>query len=62
MTTLLIALGYLTFVALFLLAVALNVGERSARRRERDEARAAANEALARRHLYPDSFWWRDRA
>lgn len=53
MTTLLIALGYLTFVAVFFAAIALNVGERSARRRDREEARAAAHERLARHQTRP---------
>jgi hypothetical protein len=58
-TTLLLGLGYLTFVSLFLAAVALNVGERSRRRvnrrdlEDRAAARAQAQEGIARHNSRP---------
>ena len=51
--TLVLAFGYLSTIALFLAAVAVNESRHSARRREREEARAAAHERLARHETRP---------
>lgn len=51
--TVVLAFGYLTVIALFLAAVAVNESRHTAKRREREHVRAQAQERLARRDTSP---------
>ena len=51
--TVVLAFGYLTVIALFLAAVAVNEGRHTAKRRDREHARADAHERLARHETRP---------